>query len=299
MGRLAYVNGRYMPHAHAQVHIEDRGYQFADGVYEVVPVVDGVLIDENPHLDRLGYSLAELKIAWPVARPVLRLILRELMARNRLRRGIIYFQVTRGVAPRDHKFPAQAKSSLVITTKRLKPPAPSLFSEGVAVSIQPDIRWARRDIKSLSLLPNVLAKQAAVQAGAYEAWLVEEVSGIVTEGSSTNAWIVTHSGEIATYPRGHDILGGITRETLLDLAEAQGLAVVERAFTRDEALAATEAFLTSSSAFIVPVTRIDGQVIGSGKPGPVTERLRELYLAHVARQVALGQIGANATAARP
>lgn len=284
MGRLAYVNGRYVPHGNAMVHIEDRGYQFADGVYEVVPVVDGVLIDEAAHLDRLGYSLGELRIAWPVRRAALGLILRELMARNGLKRGIIYFQVTRGVAPREHKFPGWAKSALVITTKRLNPPSAAMINDGVAVSTQPDIRWSRRDIKSLSLLPNILAKQAAVEARAFEAWLVG-TDGTITEGSSTNAWIVTQAGEVVTYPKSHDILGGVTRQSLLDLAGKAGMKIVERPFTRDEALAAAEAFLTSSSAFVVPVTRIDGHPIGTGKPGPVTQRLREIYVAGVNEQI--------------
>ena len=283
MGRLAYVNGRYVPHAQAMVHVEDRGYQFADGVYEVVPVIDGVLVDEEPHLDRLGYSLQELRIAWPVTRPVLKLILRELMAKNGLQRGLIYFQVTRGVAPRDHKFPAAVKSALVMTTKRTNPPSEAVLQGGVAVSSQPDIRWTRRDIKSLSLLPNILAKQAATEAKAFEAWLVGP-DGIVTEGSSTNAWIVK-DGAVITYPKGHDILGGITRLSLLDLAKKTGAKLVERSFTLQEALAADEAFLTSSSAFVLPVTSIDGQKVGSGKPGPVTQQLRQIYLDNVARQV--------------
>jgi D-alanine transaminase len=283
MGRLAYVNGRYVPHSQANIHIEDRGYQFADGVYEVVPVVEGVLIDEEPHLDRLGYSLRELKITWPVKRPVLKLILRELMARNNLSRGIIYFQVTRGVAPRDHKFPANAKSALVITTKRLNPPSAAMIDDGVAVSTQPDIRWTRRDIKSLSLLPNILAKQAAFEAKAFEAWLVD-ADGTVTEGSSTNAWIVKR-GEVVTYPKSNDILGGITRLSLLDLVKSTGIKLVERSFTLDEARTADEAFLTSSSSFVVPVTKIDGKPVGAGKPGPITQRLREIYVENVDRQI--------------
>jgi len=283
MGRLAYVNGRYVPHAQAMVHVEDRGYQFADGVYEVVPVIDGVLVDEEPHLDRLGYSLQELRIAWPVSRPVLKLILREIMAKNGLQRGLVYFQVTRGVAPRDHKFPAATKSALVMTTKRTNPPSEAMLRDGVAVSSQPDIRWTRRDIKSLSLLPNILAKQAATEARAFEAWLVGP-DGIVTEGSSTNAWIVK-DGAVITYPKGHDILGGITRLSLLDLANKTGTKLVERSFTLKEALGADEAFLTSSSAFVLPVTSIDGQKVGGGKPGPVTQQLRQIYLENVARQV--------------
>ena len=283
MGRLAYVNGRYVPHAQAMVHVEDRGYQFADGVYEVVPVIDGVLIDEEPHLDRLAYSLSELRIAWPVGRNVLKLILRELLRRNGLRRGIIYFQVTRGVAPRDHKFPAAAKSALVVTTRRMNAPSDAMLRDGVAVSSQPDIRWTRRDIKSLSLLPNILAKQAATEAKAFEAWLVG-ADGVITEGSSTNAWIVKN-GAVITYPKSHDILGGITRLSLLELVQQTGVTLVERGFTLKEALAADEAFLTSSSAFLLPVTSIDGMKIGSGKPGPISQKLRAIYLENVARQI--------------
>lgn len=283
MGRLAYVNGRYVPHAQAMVHVEDRGYQFADGVYEVVPVIDGVLIDEEPHLDRLGYSLQQLRIAWPVTRPVLKLILRELMTKNGLKRGLVYFQVSRGVAPRDHKFPTNIKSALVITTKRMNPPSEAVLRDGVAVSSQPDIRWTRRDIKSLSLLPNILAKQAATEAKAFEAWLVGP-DGVVTEGSSTNAWIVK-DGAVITYPKGHDILGGITRLSLLELANKIGTKLIERSFTLKEALSADEAFLTSSSAFVLPVTSIDGQKIGSGKPGPVTQQLRQIYIDNVTRQL--------------
>lgn len=284
MGRVAYVNGRYLPHDHATVHIEDRGYQFADGVYEVVPVSHGVLIDEEPHLDRLGYSLGELRIAWPVSRAVLKLILREMLQRNKLNRGLLYFQVSRGVAPRDHKFPARSKSSLIVTVKHTKPHSPALLESGVAVSTQPDIRWQRCDIKSLSLLPNILAKQAAHEAGAFEAWLVD-ADGQVTEGSSTNAWIVTHSGEVVTHPKSQGILGGITRQSLLQLAETRGLKLVERGFTLDEARGAAEAFLTSSSAFVLPVTRIDGQPVGDGKPGPVTRQLREIYINNMTRQI--------------
>lgn len=285
MGRVAYVNGRYVPHDHANVHIEDRGYQFADGVYEVVPVSHAVLIDEEPHLDRLGYSLAELRIDWPVSRAALKLILREVMNRNQLVRGLIYFQVSRGVAPRDHKFPTKAtKSSLIVTTKRTAPHSPEFLAAGVSVSTQPDIRWERCDIKSLSLLPNILAKQAAHETGAFEAWLVD-ADGRVTEGSSTNAWIVTHAGEIVTHPKSHDILGGITRQSILQLAQAKGLTLAERGFTLDEARGAAEAFLTSSSAFVLPVVRIDGQPVADGKPGPITKQLRMTYINNMTQQI--------------
>lgn len=282
MPRFCYVNGRYLPHRDGAVHIEDRGYQFADGVYEVIPVYQGRMIDAGPHLDRLDYSLGELRIAPPMARRPLEAVIRQLMARNGLNNGLVYLQITRGVAPRDHKFPKAVPSALVITTKQTKPLAPNLIEQGVKVVTQPDIRWQRRDIKSISLLPNVLAKQAAVEQGAYEAWLVDE-AGLVTEGSSTNAWIVAAGkdgapGEIITRPRSHEILGGITRLAVIALAKEQHLRLVERAFSVAEALGADEAFLTSSSAFVLPVTQIDGRPVGAGKPGPLSQRLRQIYL---------------------
>ena len=278
MTRLAYVNGRYLPHARAMVHVEDRGYQFADGVYEVIPVHRGRIAEEQPHLDRLDYSLGQLRIAWPVARPVLALILRELVQENGVENGLIYLQVTRGVAPRDHRFPAAAESSLVITTKRLKPLSPSLIEDGVRVVTIPDIRWRRCDIKTVSLLPNVLGKQHAVEAGAYEAWQVDG-EGMVTEGTSTNAWIVTADGTLVTRPASAAILNGVTRLALARLLAADGIGWAERPFSVGEARVAREAFLTGTSAAVLPVTRLDGRPIGDGKPGPITRRLREHYLA--------------------
>jgi D-alanine transaminase len=285
MPRLAYVNGRYVPHGEAQVHIEDRGYQFADGVYEVMPVFAGRLIDEEPHLDRLGYSLGELRIAWPMSRAALKLVLRELVRRNGLQNGIVYLQVTRGVAPRDHRFPERSQPALVITTRRAKPISPAVLASGVPVVTRPDIRWRRCDIKSVSLLPNVLAKQQAVEAGAYETWLID-TEGYVTEGSSTNAWIVTRDGRLVTRDRSAAILSGITRQALLELMQAEQIAVEERSFTLAEAKAAAEAFLTSSSSFVLPVTRIDGAPIGDGKPGRLTLKLRDTYIQHMNHAVA-------------
>lgn len=279
MPRYAYVNGRYLPHAQAQVHIEDRGYQFADGVYEVILIHDARLIDEEPHLDRLGYSLNELRIPWPMARPALRLVLRELIARNDVAYGTVYLQVTRGVAARDHKFPARATPSLVATTKRQKPP-PAAPAAGVAVITQPDIRWRRCDIKSVSLLPNVLGKQAAAEVGAFEAWLVDG-EGCITEGSSTNAWIVTRAGRLITRNLSAAILSGITRRSVLQLVQSQGIVFEERRFSVAEAKEATEAFLTSTTSLVLPVTRIDGQTIGDGKPGPLTLKLRDGYLRYL------------------
>lgn len=282
MPRFAYVNGCYVPHGAATVHIEDRGYQFADGVYEVIPIDRGRLVDEAPHLDRLDYSLGELRIAAPMGRRALQMVLREVIRRNGVRQGLVYLQVTRGVAPRDHKFPKSARSALVVTTRRLKPLAAWMLEEGVGVITLPDIRWQRRDIKSIALLPNVLAKQQAAERGAYEAWQVD-ATGHITEGASTNAWIVTRSGEIVTRPRGHDILSGITRLALLDLVAEGGLTLAERTFSLDELHGAAEAFLTGSSIYVVPVTRVDGRPIGSGKPGPVTRRLRDLFMARLER----------------
>lgn len=277
MARYAYVNGRYVDHREASVHIEDRGYQLADGVYEVVGVRDGRLIDEAPHIDRLDRSLRELRISWPVARAALAFIMRELMRRNRLRDGLIYMQVTRGVARRDHAFPTvPVKPALVLTTKNSKR-ADADPGPGIAVKSQPDIRWERCDIKTVALLPNVLAKQAARESGAYEAWLVD-TEGCVTEGASTNAWIVTQDGELVTRQTDNGILAGITRHTLKSLCNALQLKFVERPFSLAEAKKAREAFITSATSFVMPVVKIDDQVVAEGKVGPTARRLREEYV---------------------
>ncbi len=281
MPRQAYVNGRYLPHARAAVHIEDRGYQFADGVYEVVPVYNGILVDEDPHLDRLERSLGELGIAMPMDRRALKLVSRELMRRNDLSNGFLYLQVTRGVAPRDHKFPDRSvPPALVMTTRQMKPHSDQVLNEGLKVITLPDIRWARCDIKTVSLLPNVLAKQQAVEAGAYEAWQVDP-EGRVTEGTSSNAWIVTTDGKVVTRDAGQAILSGITRLSLIELIREEGLTLEERAFTVEEAKAAKEAFLTSSTSYLLPVTRIDETTVGNGHPGLLYSKLREHYLAYM------------------
>ncbi len=278
MSRIAYVNGRYLPLSQAQVHIEDRGYQFADGVYEVVPLYRGRLLDEDPHLDRFDYSLRELQIAPPMSRAALKLVLRELVRRNGLSDALLYFQATRGVAPRDHKFPAKTKTAFVATMRRSRPPSAKQIEEGVSVMTTRDIRWERCDIKSLNLLPNLLAKQQATVAGVFEAWLVDDDDNI-TEGSSTNAWIVTADGKLVTHDAGAAILNGITRQRVIKLMEGEGLTFEQRAFSREEAMRAREAFLSSSSSFVLPITRIDGKPVGEGKPGPMTRRLREIYVA--------------------
>jgi len=280
MPRIAYVNGRYVAHREASIHIEDRGYQFADGVYEVVPVFEGRLVDEEPHFDRLQYSLGELRIAPPCSRAALRFICCELLRRNDLRRGILYMQVTRGVAARDHKFPAAAKSALVVTTKNYGGPTAKLIEEGARVVTIPDIRWARCDIKSISLLPNVLGKQEAIERGAFEAWLIDR-EGNVTEGTSTNAWIVTADKRVVTRQLGNAILAGVTRASLRKLMTAEGYELEERPFSLAEAKNAAEAFLTSSTSLVLPITQIDDSRIADGKPGPMTRKLREAMLSYV------------------
>jgi len=277
MPRQAYVNGRYLPHREAAVHIEDRGYQFADGVYEVVPVFNGALVDEDLHLDRLDRSLGELRIAQPMSRAALKLVSRELMRRNGLSNGFLYMQVTRGVAPRDHKFPTNARPALVMTTRQMKPHSEQVLGEGLKVITVPDQRWDRCDIKSVSLLPNILGKQAAVEAGAYEAWQVDR-DGMVTEGTSTNAWIVTQDNKVITRDATHSILNGITRITLLELIRKEGYELEERCFSVEEAKAAREAFLTSSTSFVLPITQLDAKPIGNGHPGILTGKLRQHYM---------------------
>lgn len=229
MSRIAYVNGSYVPHKQASVHVEDRGYQFADGVYEVIAVRGGRFVDEEPHLDRLERSLAEISIEAPMSRPALKIVMREMLRRNRVRDGILYLQVTRGVAPREHAFPASARPAVVMTARRSKP-RPAVSLRGVSVITVPDIRWKRCDIKSVSLLPNILGKQAASEAGAYEALQVDE-DGFITEGTSSNAWIVTRRGDLITRKPDNAILDGVTRRAVAELAEREGLIFIERAFT--------------------------------------------------------------------
>ena len=281
MSRIAYVNGRYLPHAQAKVAIEDRGFQFADGVYEVCEVRGGRLIDEHRHVARLDRSLNELRMSRPMSPAALGVVLRETIRRNRVRDGIVYLQITRGVARRDFPFPpADTRPSVVVTARssdraRLEQAA----AEGIAVVTVPDIRWQRVDIKSVALLPNVLAKQTARDQGAREAWLVD-AQGRVTEGASSNAWIVSRDGKLITHPLGRDILPGITRSVVLDVIKAQGLAFEERAFSVEEAYGAREAFVTSASQIVLPVVSIDGRPVGNGAPGLIATALRRDYHRH-------------------
>lgn len=279
MSRIAYVNGRYAPHDEARIHIEDRGYQFSDGVYEVAAVCRGRVVDEEPHLDRLERSLQALRMDLPLPRRALRLVTREVLRRNRVRDGMVYLQITRGVAARDHPFPAAPEGALVLTARPIAWPRTAADDRGVDVVSLPDQRWGRCDVKSVSLLPNVLGKQAARERGAFEAWFIDP-DGYVTEGASTNAWLVDEGGRIVTRGLEANILGGITRQTVIALAGAAAIEVVERAFTLEEALQAPETFLTSTTAFVRGVVRIDGRTVGEGAPGPVTLRLRDAYLTY-------------------
>ncbi|WP_339929242.1 D-amino-acid transaminase [uncultured Brevundimonas sp.] len=285
MSRVAYVNGAYVPHGQAVVHVEDRGFQFADGVYEVWSVFDGRLADFDGHMTRLGRSLTELRIDVPMTRDALTRVLKETVRRNRVRNGIVYLQVTRGTARRDHPFPPEGTPPSVIVTARSMSAvkAEAQADKGVAVITQPDIRWGRCDIKTVGLLPNILAKQAARDRGAYEAWFVDDM-GLVTEGSSTNAWIVDEHGKLRTRDTQANILRGITRAAILDLVEQEKIELDERPFSVDEAKRAREAFLTAAGAFVMPAISIDGITIGDGTPGPVTRKLRALYLEQAKRE---------------
>lgn len=284
MARIAYVNGRYVPLADAAVSVEDRGYQFADGVYEVCAVLNGRLVDWPQHLARLSRSLGELSISPPMADAALTLVVRHLLRANHATDALLYIQVTRGVSRRDHPFPTKIRPALVMTVR------PFNFrqliarqADGIRVVTAPDQRWARRDIKSIGLLPNVLAKQAARTAGAFEAWLVGP-DGMVTEGTSSNAWIVTRDGTIVTRPTGPDILAGVVRDTLLRIARDHQMRVEERLFTVTEAKGASEAFMTSTGTICLGISSIDGQSIGDGTPGQVTIWLSQLLWAEIARQ---------------
>ena len=283
MGRVAYVNGRFLPHAEASVHIEDRGYQLSDGVYEVWAVFGGKLADAKGHFARLERSLGELRIPMPMSRKALELVLHQAIRKNRVRNGLVYLQVTRGVAPRDHAFPAHpVRPSLVITAKPVDMAASEAkAAKGIGVVSTPETRWARCDIKTIALLPNVMAKQAARENDAGEAWFVDEL-GLVTEGASSNAWIVDADGVLRTRDLNANILRGITRKSLLELIAREGLPVQERPFSIAEAKTAREAFITGAGSLVTPVVRIDGVPIGDGKPGPVATKLRASYVSEAA-----------------
>jgi D-alanine transaminase len=278
LSRVAFVNGRYVPHGQAVIHIEDRGYQFADGVYEVCEVREGHIVDERRHLERLSRSLGELRIPPPMSPKALGFVLRETVRLNRVREGLLYLQVTRGVARREHAFPsAGTRPSLVVTARtRDRAKAELLAEAGIAVITLADNRWERVDIKTIALVPNVLARQAAREAGAGEAWFVDK-EGFVTEGAASNAWIVTREGALVTRPAESGILRGITRTVVFEVAAASQLKVEERPFRVSEALEAREAFVTAATQIVMPVIKIDGTPVADGKPGAVSRALRARF----------------------
>ncbi len=278
MARVVYVNGRYNAWGEAQIHAEDRGFQFGDAVYEVCEVRGGRLIDETRHMDRLERSLNELRIAQPMTRPAWARVMRETIRRNRVTDGTVYLQVSRGARPREFMF-SDAKTmtpTVVVLARPSKSARRDANEAAIAVKSVPDIRWGRCDIKTVMLLPASLAKEAAKAIGGKEAWMVDE-KGFVTEGASSNAWIIDAKGHLITRPVDNDILRGVTRTTLIDLLKREGLTLVERAFTLEEAKAAREAFITSATSIVTPVIRIDDTPIGNGAPGLTTSRLRELF----------------------
>ncbi len=279
MGRIAYVNGRFVPHGQAVVHIEDRGYQLADAVYEVWAVFGGRLGDAEGHFARLERSLSELSIAMPMTRAALTMVLKEAIRRNRVSEGLIYLQISRGVAPRGHAFPTgHVPPAVVMTVSRTDRAADEArAAKGVGVVTTPENRWGRCDIKTVGLLPNALAKQKAKEAGAVEAWFVDDL-GFVTEGASSNAWILDGEGRLRTRDTNANILRGITRHSLLEVIRREGLPVDERPFTPADALAAKEAFITGAGSLVLPVVSVDGKPVGDGKVGPVASRLRRLYI---------------------
>ena len=280
MSRIAYVNGAYVPQREASVNVEDRGYQFADGIYEVVYVLGGRLVDAGLHMDRLERSLREIRIAPPMSRPALLLVMREVLRQNRITEGLLYMQITRGVARRDHAFPsASTPPAVVVTVRRTAPYPRDVDKWAVTAVTHPDQRWERCDIKSVALLPNVLAKQAARERGAAEALLID-ADGLVTEGSSTSAWIVDADGVLRTRPLGHAILPGCTRAALVSLLADEGIAFEERAFSEAELRAASEVFMTSATSFVRPIVALDGAAVGDGAPGPVTRKLFAIFARH-------------------
>ncbi|MGF1501722.1 MAG: D-amino-acid transaminase [Paracoccaceae bacterium] len=285
MSRTVYVNGEYLPEEHAKISVFDRGFLMADAVYEVTSVLDGKLCDYPGHVARLHRSLGELKMRAPVSDDELLEVHRNLVARNSLDEGVVYLQVTRGAADRDFAWPKDAMPGIVLFTQEKALEESGQASRGIRVVTVPDLRWGRRDIKTVQLLYPSLAKMEAKSRGVDDAWMLDP-DGFVTEGTSNNAYIVTRQGTIVTRHKSTDILHGITRAAVLELAEEAQMTIEERPFSPEEAVQASEAFITAASTFVCPVVEIDGSPIGEGVPGPVARRLREIYLAK-ARETAI------------
>jgi D-alanine transaminase len=283
MSRIVFVNGEYLPQQDAKISVFDRGYLFGDGVYEVIPVIQGKLVDEDYGVERLRRSLAEIEIAWPCTESEYRQMLRELIARNQLEEGMVYVQVTRGIAERDFAYPKDVKPSLMAYPTHKKLLQSPLADTGVSVVTVEDLRWKRRDIKSLNLLGQCMAKQQAVKQGAFEAWMTED--GFVTEGASSSAYIVK-DGTVITRALSNSILPGIRRRVLVEMAERGGFKLEQRAFTVAEAKSADEAFLSNASSLVLPIVSIDGQAVANGKPGVLTTDLRKRYIAALLAEAA-------------
>lgn len=282
MTRLCYINGRYVPAAHAVVPIEDRGYHFADGVYEVIVFFNGKLLDEEPHLERLKHSLSVLRMEMPMSDAALKLVMRELISKHPFRDGYIYVQITRGVAHRDHGFPKGVKPSVTMFVNREKKPSREQVERGVAAVTVPDIRWGHCDAKTIALLPNVLARQTSIEAGARETWLVDE-KGFVTEGSHSNAYLVK-GGVVITHPADTHILNGVRRINILRLCRENNIPVEERPFHIDELRDAEGAFMSSATSNVLPIVKVDGAAVGNGMPSELTRRIYTLYQQHVTVQ---------------
>ena len=281
MSRISYVNGRYEPHAQAMVSVEDRGYQFADGVYEVIAIWNGYPADLPAHMDRLERSTGELHFASTPHRSALGVIAKQVVRLNRVRNGILYMQVNRGTAARNHVFPGDdIAPSVVVTARTGLGPSDEQAGKGVGLSIQEDVRWGRRDIKSVGLLANALTKQAAKEEGAFESLLVNP-DGTVTEASAANVWLVDRDGALVTRPLGPEILAGITRSRVMNLAERAGLVVKENVFTLEDVLAAREVFLTGTTTFVLPVVQVGDSVIANGHPGEKACALRDQYVSYL------------------
>lgn len=284
MSRIVYVNGEYLDEQDAKISVFDRGFLFADGVYEVSPVLNGKLVENDGHLKRLERSLDELDMASPGTAQEIEAIQMEVIRRNNITEGLIYLQVTRGAADRDFPFPKDIEPSLVMFTQERSVLDNPTADTGISVVTVPDIRWQRRDIKTVGLLAQAMAKQAALNAGANDAWMVED--GFITEGSSNNAFIVTKEGKLVTRDLSNKILNGITRRSILEIARREGIEIEERAFTPEEAYEAVEAFSTSASSFAMPVTKIDDRILSNGGPGELSAKIRKLYIEMVKESVA-------------
>lgn len=283
MSRISYVNGQYLPHADAFVSMEDRGYLFSDGIYEVIAFYNKTLLDGDRHMKRLERSLKELDIKPPMSMRAMKMVMQELIDINHYIDGSLYMQITRGAAKRDHVYPKNARAGFTMMVTGPKMPKMREVLEGVKVITQPDIRWGRRDIKTVSLLPNVLAKQAAAEASAREAWLLTD-EGMITEGAVSNNFIVSAKGEIITHPKNYWILGGCTRDVVVDIIQKHKFKFVERPFSFKQAQTAREAFLTSTTSNILPVVMMNGKKLGDGKPGPITRQLLNYFYDHIQRQ---------------